>query len=68
MNHRQLQINELTLILNEHFQWNKVKMACFAGMLTAIMIFTPSEHFAIKVFTLNFPIFNHNIEDEERTF
>jgi len=38
MNHSQLQINELTLILNEHFQWNKAKMACFVGMLTAIMI------------------------------
>nr|MCH9697129.1 IS4 family transposase [Gammaproteobacteria bacterium] len=38
MNTNQLQINELTLILNEHFQWNKAKMACFVGMLTAIMV------------------------------
>lgn len=32
-----LQINELTTILNEHFQWNKARMDCFAGMLIALM-------------------------------
>jgi len=38
MNYGQLQINELTVILNEHFQWNKAKMSCFVGMLLAIMM------------------------------
>ena len=38
MNTRQFQIDELTLILNEHFQWSKPRMACFVGMLVAIMI------------------------------
>ncbi|PKM10763.1 MAG: hypothetical protein CVV13_11700 [Gammaproteobacteria bacterium HGW-Gammaproteobacteria-3] len=33
----QLQINELTTILNQHFQWNKARMACFVGMLIALM-------------------------------
>lgn len=33
----QLQINELTTILNQHFQWNKARMDCFAGMLVALM-------------------------------
>ncbi len=33
----QLQINELTTILNQHFHWNKAKMACFVGMLIALM-------------------------------
>jgi hypothetical protein len=34
----QLQINELTAILNEHFQWNKARMNCFVGMLVALMV------------------------------
>ena len=38
MNTRQFQINELTLILNEHFQWSKPRMVCFVGMLVAIVI------------------------------
>ena len=38
MNTRQFQINELTLILTEHFQWSKPRMACFVGMLVAIVI------------------------------
>lgn len=38
MNNGQLQINELTVILNEHFHWNKAKMTCFVGMLLAIMM------------------------------
>ncbi len=38
MNTRQFQINELTLILNEHFQWSKPRMTCFVGMLVAIII------------------------------
>jgi hypothetical protein len=29
----QLQINELTTILNEHFHWNKARMNCFVGIL-----------------------------------
>jgi hypothetical protein len=33
----QLHINELTRILNQHFQWNKARMDCFAGMLIALM-------------------------------
>lgn len=33
----QLQINELTTILNQHFHWNKARMACFVGMLIALM-------------------------------
>ncbi len=37
MNHGQLQINELTAILTEHFQWNKARIACFVGMLIALM-------------------------------
>jgi hypothetical protein len=32
-----LQINELATILNQHFQWNKARMACFVGMLVALM-------------------------------
>jgi Transposase DDE domain len=32
-----LQINELTGILNQHFQWNKARMGCFVGMLVALM-------------------------------
>lgn len=32
-----LQINELTTILNEHFQWNKARMDCFVGMLVSLM-------------------------------
>jgi hypothetical protein len=31
------QINELATILNQHFQWNKARMACFVGMLVALM-------------------------------
>ena len=38
MGTRQFQIDELTLILNEYFQWSKPRMACFFGMLVAIMI------------------------------
>ena len=37
MNKGQLQINELTTILNEHFHWNKARMDCFVGMLVALM-------------------------------
>ena len=37
MNNGQLQINELSTILNEHFQWNKARMDCFVGMLVALM-------------------------------
>ncbi len=37
MNTQQLHINELTLILNEHFHWNRAKMTCFVGMLLAMM-------------------------------
>ncbi len=37
MNHGQLQINELTAIITEHFQWNKARIACFVGMLIALM-------------------------------
>jgi hypothetical protein len=37
MDNGQLQINELTTILNEHFQWNKARMDCFVGMLGALM-------------------------------
>jgi hypothetical protein len=36
----QLQINELTTILNQHFHWNKARMACFVGMLIALMSVT----------------------------
>lgn len=32
-----LQINELATLLNEHFQWNKVRMDCFVGMLMALI-------------------------------
>ncbi len=38
MNNGQLQINELTAILNEHFHWNKARMGCFVGMLIALMV------------------------------
>jgi hypothetical protein len=38
MNNGQLQINELTAILNEHFHWNKARMVCFVGMLVALMV------------------------------
>ncbi len=38
MNHGQLQISELTAILTEHFQWNKARIACFVGMLIALMV------------------------------
>jgi Transposase DDE domain len=37
MKSSQLQINELMTILNQHFQWNKARMACFVGMLIALM-------------------------------
>ena len=37
MNNGTLQINELTAILTEHFQWNKARIACFVGMLIALM-------------------------------
>jgi len=33
----QLQINELTTILNQHFHWNKARMACFVGMLIGFL-------------------------------
>ncbi|WP_411725721.1 hypothetical protein [Methyloglobulus sp.] len=33
----QLQINGLTAILNQHFQWNKARMDCFVGILVALM-------------------------------
>jgi Transposase DDE domain len=33
----QLQINELVTILNEHFRWNKARMACFVGMLISLL-------------------------------
>lgn len=38
MKHSELQINELRSILNEHFNWNKARMACFVGMLISLMI------------------------------
>ena len=38
MNNGQLQINEQTAILNEHFHWNKARMGCFVGMLIALMV------------------------------
>ena len=38
MNNGQLQINELTAILNEHFHWNKARMGCFVGMLIALIV------------------------------
>ncbi len=37
MNNGTLQINELTAILTEHFQWNKARIVCFVGMLIALM-------------------------------
>lgn len=37
MNNGTLQINELSAILTEHFQWNKARIACFVGMLIALM-------------------------------
>jgi hypothetical protein len=33
----QLQFNDPTTILNLHFHWNKARMACFVGMLIALM-------------------------------
>ena len=33
----ELQINELRTILNEHFHWHKARLACFVGMLLALM-------------------------------
>jgi hypothetical protein len=33
----QLQINELSNILNEHFHWHKARLDCFVGMLLALM-------------------------------
>jgi hypothetical protein len=38
MNHGPLQINELTTVLTEYFQWNKARMACFVGILPAFMV------------------------------
>jgi hypothetical protein len=37
MNKGQLQTNELSTILNEHFHWNKERMDCLVGMLVALM-------------------------------
>ncbi len=37
MNNGTLQINELTVILTEHFQWNKARIVCFVDMLIALM-------------------------------
>ena len=31
------QINGLSAILNEKFQWNKARMDCFAGMLVGVI-------------------------------
>ena len=31
------QINELSGILNEHFNWNKARMDCFVGMMIALL-------------------------------
>ena len=31
------QINELSSMLNEHFQWNKARMDCFVGMLIGLL-------------------------------
>jgi hypothetical protein len=31
------QIDELSLILNRHFKWNKSRMDCFSGMLVALL-------------------------------
>jgi hypothetical protein len=33
----QLQIKELTTILNQHFCWNNARIACLVGMLIALM-------------------------------
>jgi len=38
MKHGQLQINELTDIITEHFQRNKARIACFVGMLIDLMV------------------------------
>lgn len=32
------QINELTTLLNEHFHWNKARMDCLIGMVTALFL------------------------------
>ncbi|MEO1925658.1 MAG: hypothetical protein ABGY08_06695 [Gammaproteobacteria bacterium] len=37
MNNEQLQINEPTTILNEHFHWDKARMSCFMEMLVVLM-------------------------------
>jgi len=31
------QINELSSMLNQHFNWNKARMGCFVGMLLALL-------------------------------
>lgn len=49
----QLQINELVTILNEHFRWNKARMACFVGMLISLLgVGTVNlAQFAMKLFS-----------------
>jgi len=37
MESSQLPINELAGILNQHFSWNKARMACFVGMLIGLL-------------------------------
>jgi hypothetical protein len=32
------QINELTTLLKEHFQWNKARMDCLIGMVIALFL------------------------------
>jgi hypothetical protein len=31
------QINELSMMINQHFNWNKARMNCFIGMLVALL-------------------------------
>jgi len=31
------QINELSVMLNQHFKWNKARMDCFVGMLIGLL-------------------------------
>lgn len=34
---RNMEVNELSAILNGYFQWNKARMSCFVGMLLALI-------------------------------
>ena len=59
MNNGQLQINELTAIINEHFHWNKARMAGFVGMLMVLMLVDTVNLTQLALFFPNKDWFHH---------